>query len=309
MVKQIILLLMLWLPACYCGSQDEGDTTVATEDAGAGEADMSMSHQPYPYKLCKAQTTDLVTQPAPPGGTWGPLTGVSLGQTQDVGNLTTKPNLQIDHLEPDIYTVQFVLIPPTAVGAFGTTASAVAVVRWKVQGQQVTRVLSVQNGTSISGTAEAVDIAIADNTGFMTNGFGSPAPGGRKYQVAATLCKGVRGATQVQPTLALSPGAIISTGVASPYPNGVTFPVPPDAGVNSFFLSVVWQTPGAAHSDLDIVASQFFGSTNNFAATYPLKEPSNGWIPLFPGATNISISNFNAANDTAFVNIIWGLDG
>lgn len=244
-------------------------------------------------QLSRAQFTELVTSAAPAGNT--------IGTTLDYSTLRFNPSLQVDHLSADTYTVQFSIIPPAPIPSFGQTVNTLAIVRWKVQGQQMQRVVSVVNGTSISGLAEAVDVQVADYSGFMTNAFGGPVnPPGRSYKVAASLTKGIRAATLVPPSLALSPGAVVpGVGLAN-------FPVPPDAGVNCFYVTSVSQ--GNTTIDLqDIIVSQFYGSTNNFAASYPLAVDGNGWTPLFPGATNLSITTRDAAG--TFMNVIWGIDG
>lgn len=102
-------------------------------------------------RLTKAQITTLLTTPH--------VLGSFAGNQQ--------PNLQINELEPGEYTLQFQLVQPTIDGLGQATY---AIIRWKVQGQQLQRIVSVYSGAVISGVAEAVDVQLLDQSGrgFIT---------------------------------------------------------------------------------------------------------------------------------------------
>lgn len=95
--------------------------------------------------LTKAQITELFT------------TSNALGSF--AGN--PQPNLQIDALEPGEYTLQFQTVE-TPIDALGF--ATYAIVRWKVKGQQIQRILSVFSGAVLGGVAEAVDVALLDQS-------------------------------------------------------------------------------------------------------------------------------------------------
>ena len=95
--------------------------------------------------LFKSQITPMFTTGSPLGSFTGPQ----------------QPNLQIDHLQPGEYTLQFQIVePPDDNFPFSTYAIA----RWKVQGQQIQRIISVFSGAVLGGVAEAVDVQLLDQS-------------------------------------------------------------------------------------------------------------------------------------------------
>lgn len=71
------------------------------------------------------------------------------------------PNLQQDNLEPGEYTLQFQVIEPPIDGlGFATYAYIV----WKVAGQQNSRIVSVFNGSAVSGVADSVHVQLLDQS-------------------------------------------------------------------------------------------------------------------------------------------------
>jgi hypothetical protein len=78
------------------------------------------------------------------------------------------PNLQIDNLEAAEYTLQFQVIEPP-IDLLGI--ATYAVIRWKVQGQQIQRIISVFSGAVIGGVAQAVDVYLIDQSDRSNTGF------------------------------------------------------------------------------------------------------------------------------------------
>lgn len=78
------------------------------------------------------------------------------------------PNLQIDHLEAAEYSLQFQVIEPPIDGLGYATY---AIIRWKVQGQQIQRIISVFSGAVIGGVAQAVDVYLLDQSDRSMAGF------------------------------------------------------------------------------------------------------------------------------------------
>jgi len=71
-------------------------------------------------------------------------------------------SLQQNDLDPGEYTIQFQIVdPPIDNLGFATYAY----ISWKVDGQEISRIVSVFNGSSISGVAEAVDVHLQDQSG------------------------------------------------------------------------------------------------------------------------------------------------
>ena len=77
-------------------------------------------------------------------------------------------NLQQDDLEPGEYTVQFQIVEPVVDGSGSATY---AYVYWKVDGQQIQRIISVFSGSVISGVANSVHVQLLDQSDRANHNF------------------------------------------------------------------------------------------------------------------------------------------
>lgn len=77
-------------------------------------------------------------------------------------------NIQQDELEPGEYTVQFQIVEPVIDGLGSATY---AYVYWKVDGQQVQRIISVFSGSVISGVANSVHVHLLDQSDRANHHF------------------------------------------------------------------------------------------------------------------------------------------
>jgi hypothetical protein len=203
------------------------------------------------------------------------------------------PSIQMNDLEPGVYTIQFTVIPP----GDGQGFAAYAIVTWKVEGQQVTRMVSVFSGAVISGVAESVDVKIVDVSQIGTNGFPTTP---QKYQVGVSLSKGSRATTMQPATLVTQLDEIqLDAGATTSYL------IPSDAGVISALVTSASLTTGVLPTDILVIQSTT-GLVAHLCRWYPI-EQSPGWIPLFGGAVNLEI--FNTGSAKAGVNVIWGIEG
>lgn len=101
--------------------------------------------------LLKSQISDMFTTGSPLGSFVGPQ----------------QPNLQIDYLQPGEYTLQFQVIEPPL---DSLPYSTYAIVRWKIKGQQIQRIISIFSGAVLGGVAEAVDVQILDQSNRSATG-------------------------------------------------------------------------------------------------------------------------------------------
>ena len=209
-------------------------------------------------------------------------------------------SLQIDQLDPGEYSVQFAMlgVTPTLAGV-GQTPAPRAEIIWKVDGQQLRRVVSVVSGASISGVANAVHVKIQDQSGVF-----SSLTDGSTYKVVATLSKGTR-PTIMQPAVLMSvTGQVIESGHVNP----VRFQVPQDSGVVSIYTETVGTEAEATHplpGDVQV----FFISQGGIVlgGYYPLIE--TGWVPLPPGTFEVHVGTSMAAPNTQTILPIWGIEG
>jgi hypothetical protein len=130
-MNKALAFLALFAFGCWNGS------SLTIEEQSSGE-DMQ--------ELIRAQITDVFTT--------ANLLGSFAGQRL--------PNIQVNNLEPGEYTIQFQVVEPTIDGLGSATY---AVIRWKVGGQQIQRIVSVYSGAVLSGVAEAVDVQLLDQSG------------------------------------------------------------------------------------------------------------------------------------------------
>lgn len=202
------------------------------------------------------------------------------------------------------------LTPPPA----ATTPQAIetiAIVQWTVAGIKTQRIVSIANGTSISGPGEAVQVQVIDN---------SSAPGseGYAYNVSIAVTPGVRAAI-TPPVLYWNypPGAELSlVGGGSPptpqpfnaaviAPNtAVSFPLPTNAGITTINLSIRDTTTPAALPVMVIIQQ-------DPAGTILREDYTNGlgvYYPIVPGTTTIELQN-PSTTDSMIVSVVFGIDG
>lgn len=180
--------------------------------------------------LRNSQISEMLTTASPLGSFAGPQ----------------QPNLQIDHLEPGEYTLQFQIVePPNDPFPFSTYAIA----RWKVHGQQIQRIISVFSGAVLGGVAEAVDVQLLDQSNRSLAGHFAP-------------------------LLAIT--ATGSTLVTLAAPGPATTSIPQNATI--YFNS----QPGAGYSPTLAVVGAGPGATFNLTTPYtgPPSPPGGGpfWI-------------------------------
>jgi len=109
------------------------------------------------------------------------------------GDHSQTVSLQAIFRKPGTYTASFSLNPIDDVVVEGSDIRAEATVEWSVDGNTITRVISVSNGTSIQGTGEGVRIVVNDVT--VIAGTIS------RYAVTIDVAPGPRGAFNTPPIL------------------------------------------------------------------------------------------------------------
>jgi len=188
--------------------------------------------------------------------------------------------------------MQFNLRPPPA-AALGAAEILLprAEIIWSTEGNSVRRLISIYDGTVISGCAQGFDVKVFDAT---LNGTGL------EYFASALVTPGTRPSIQQPPTLYDNLPILITAA------GGVgTFVVPPDAGVISI-RPYIAPVNAAAVVGNDDVTLQFQMPTSDIA--FVGYDGLFDWIPLPPGTTQIVIRNNRAAGDIA-ANILWGIEG
>jgi hypothetical protein len=217
------------------------------------------------------------------------LTNMVLGQKDHA------TSINIRDLIPNTYTLQFGLLQTGDRTAI-SVPSAEAIVNWSVRGQTQRRIISIASGVALSGVCDAVSVKIRD-TSITSEGAEHIT-----YAVETTLTKGVRPSTGQPPSLTTTLSQIVAGSVTP----GVSFLVPVNAGVNSFYVLTCGDS-GTVLTTTDIIVQVLGSNGILLAAYYPLI--TGGWIPLPAGAYAVVVSSTANEGDDADVNVIWGIEG
>jgi hypothetical protein len=207
------------------------------------------------------------------------------------------------------YTVRFGVNPPastnTGEGGFSNYGfRCVARIHWKVAGNVITRVIDVDQGTSITGVCEGVDIDLQDITPPGTN-----VPSGIPYRVTVQIAQGMRPTYISSPTLEAT--ATFLNGAPSSLPGVIginhggsaIYPIPTDVGVIAAEVTAI----GTGLASTDVVAV-FGNSVYESKNWLPLQQPGFGFILVPPNSTYLAVLN-NSGSASASVSVTWGIEG
>lgn len=215
--------------------------------------------------------------------------------------------LQANFQDSTPYTVQFSITNlkatdgSTDVGSYNPTAEIV----WSVEGNSVRRVVSVINGTSVTGVGQGCRVTVRDQTptGDSTKEM--------EYVVSILVAPGVRAANQLQPVLVplitdpflvTRPGTVFVDGGTA-----VDIQIPENAGVTSVYITASSLNAGIPIilTDADVQASH-----TNSAYVYKEYNPIKyTWVPIGPGTTTIRLTNYMGPATQVLFNVTFGIDG
>lgn len=213
------------------------------------------------------------------------------------GNPNTKISMQVQFPVCDSYTVQFGIIPPQRQGTpptdFQPVLDVIADLTWSVKGNFVTRRVSVGNGMSISGVAEAVKVDVKDITA-------SPLSLGFDYIASIQVSPGTRPSQGQPPTLKATPFVF-----AIPAGSSQTIAIPTEAGAISVETSVATNLAGVS-PDVEVDQCIFEFPALVLKSYNALVE--SGFVALAPSATGITVRNKDVTN-AVNVALTFGIDG
>jgi len=229
------------------------------------------------------------------------------------GNLVTfSPNnavtMQKQFGEPGNYTVQFGLgSPPGPAGSVAAVRRPKAVVQWSIEGNTVTRELTVLNGTSISGQASAVSVRLFDD--LVTGMVGTA---GGQYVGSIQVSKGLRAGIQspvfTPRAYQTVPGGVFVTtngsiGVAA----GVSVNVPiPEGAISVQVTASCDFSPPPVLTQADVQAV----FVNEVGAPVSLWFPVPPDIVAVPSqATFLQLRHFAAPAILVDFGVVFGIDG
>src|SRR5438477_11313093 len=177
------------------------------------------------------------------------------------------------------YTIEFGVSPPAS-----GSCNPEAEILWKVGGNSIRRLVSVINGTVVSGAGQSVSLRIFDNTIPIV-----PQP----YLVDVQIVAGCRPSEQQPPRLDF-PRTLASIPTPSgpiiliPGANG-PYEIPNDAGVISFFALANRETPVIQQIQPGDLLIEMFG--NGILNSVIDVTDANQWVPLPPGVSSITFQD------------------
>lgn len=208
-----------------------------------------------------------------------------------VGNTAVILPMQVNFPDPGYYTLQFSANPKNPPISF----KAVADITWSVEGNQISRRVSIQNGMTISGPGQAVTLRMRDVSGAGT------AWDGQQYDVTAQVTRGSRPTSAAPPLLFERNSFGVAAGGSA-----VAVQVPQNVGINSVLVAVSQQLFATAGTPQNVSVAQQDPSGGVLFFWNPVVNP--GFIPILPGVTQLTIENDDTAKN-AEVSVVWGIDG
>jgi len=175
---------------------------------------------------------------------------------------------------------------------------AEALISFTVDGNTVTRRVSVIEGMSVSCVGQGVSAIVSDVS--LPDPAGATAP--EDYGVVAILAPGTRGSGSQPPVLI---PAILPSTLLLPPGGSVVVPIPSDAGATSVGVTVYDTAFGVVPENVPEVA-QRIGVTP--LRRYDPRNAGSLFIPLAPGATNIQLTNHSGVLSLQF-SLTFGIDG
>lgn len=250
----------------------------------------------------------------------GGKTGWSAAGKLTQGDVNRKVSLQAAFSKAGEYTIQFgIKFPPEREDEVGppavqgsTPTRCNALITWSVEGNSISRVVTVTNGLQVTGTGQAVEVEIYDNS-QEENGI---PVAGDDYTAWVLVAPGSRAEKGQPPTLLsefTNPTAGVRGLVLLEGGTTVDVPIPQDAGVISFYQTYRIMSETVAGGPYPIIVQQIYkgASPATVLEYHDLKGGLNGeWVPLAPGANYIRLV-FNDPDPlkTAYVSTIFGIDG
>jgi hypothetical protein len=232
--------------------------------------------------------------------------GWSQSGTLTPGNKNKQVTLQANFPKTDTYTIQFNVDRTTfkGIGAGASAQFTEALITWSVEGNDVTRKVTIADGVSVTGVGQAVRVVITDNSIIGGSTTASP------YVASAQVSKGTR-APSASPPVYIDPSTI-ATQINAIAGTVASFTPPEGIGANSLLITAQYLdgagVPRATAPLGTLTAKIQAGSGLNMSVYEPRAA---GFVPIPPGATQVTIEIgvTGAAGDVMVVTPIWGIDG
>lgn len=236
-------------------------------------------------------------------------TGWSAAGKLMTGNVSKRVQLQADFPETGSYLLQF-----TKIDSPGSNLPirTIAEITWSVEGNSVSRLVTISNGSSVQGAGQGVRVVLYDDT--VDQDGGATVPNGTEYNVSMQVAPGSRGSDSLPPTYTPSQAVDVIMGNAAPITTE-NFDVPQDAGAKSFAFMISASGVGTlpypiAEGGILIVQAQ---AGMRIAENYYMSVNAGKYIPLIAGCDEIIVYAYKAGLDANIteirVTLTFGIDG
>lgn len=208
-------------------------------------------------------------------------------------------NSRIGYIAPSV-PPNPIIPTPIAVG----NITPVGEILWTIGGNTQRRLVSIYDGSAITGVAEHFTINATDDTDLNDSSNQT------LYDVTITAAGGVRGSTSLPPiyqtyitntnTGSIAFGNFSLAGAAT-----LNVPIPRNAGITSVMVT-------ASYPAIVLTGAEFhFAQASTVAGILKEYNPMNyGFVPLSPQADTLLFVNFAASGGQIVdFSVTWGIDG
>jgi hypothetical protein len=192
-----------------------------------------------------------------------------------------------------------IIPPPIAIG----NITPVGEILWTIGGNTQRRLVSIYDGSSITGVAEHFAINATDDTDL------SDTTNQTQYDVTITAAGGVRGSTALPPiyqTYIDNNGTILFGRVSLNPLTNIEVLIPQNAGVSSVMVTV--SSVGNIITDDEV----FFSQASTTAGALKIYNPMDyEFVPISPQADRLFIENLTPVSGGHIIefSVTWGIDG
>lgn len=241
-----------------------------------------------------------------PGGRTKLDSGWSTSGKLDASQPGKSVSMQAGFEESGAYTVQFQVNMPANADVESYNFSTEAIISWSVEGNTISRRITVADGSSVTGVGQSCSVRVIDTSVATGN---APLVGGTPiYEVGISIAKGNRSSAMI-PTYVPpdARAAALTAGVG----NSVDIDIPDNSGINS--VMVLAHLIGATERVIapsDLAIAQISPGLTGVFSVYDYTDQQGNFIPIVPGVSRIQLrcTTTHAATNIIYT-VVFGVDG
>ena len=212
-----------------------------------------------------------------------------------------------DEEDASEYTVSFGITPADS-GDPQVDPNVRATVRWNINGVSIQRIVTIGQGTALSGSATGVSVDLQDFSIAEVHATTS------EYIVTTMISPGTRPANSYPPTLIPIPAEESGTGTIDSFGGtysllggqSVEVSVPINAGVRSYYISSGESSSGNINATVEVAELDLAGTP---LRSYYLTGSTNGFVAISNRTAKIYLGNIEALASIEYASLTWGIEG